>query len=46
MRQTKTGILLANTGTPDAPTPEAVKRYLKQFLSDRRVVDTSRLLWW
>lgn len=33
-------------GTPDAPTPEAVKRYLKQFLSDRRVVDTSRLLWW
>lgn len=46
MRQTKTGILLANPGTPDAPTPEAVKRYLKQFLSDRRVVDTSRLLWW
>ena len=33
MRQTKTGILLANLGTPDAPTPEAVKRYLKQFLS-------------
>ncbi len=31
MRQTKTGILLANPGTPDAPTPEAVKRYLKQF---------------
>lgn len=28
------------------PPPEAVKRYLKQFLSDRRVVDTSRLLWW
>ncbi len=46
MRQTKTGILLANLGTPDAPTPEAVKRYLKQFLSDRRVVDTSRLLWY
>lgn len=46
MRQTKTGILLANLGTPDAPTPEAVKRYLKQILSDRRVVDTSRLLWW
>ncbi len=46
MRQTKIGILLANLGTPDAPTPEAVKRYLKQFLSDRRVVDTSRLLWW
>ncbi|WET39661.1 ferrochelatase [Citrobacter enshiensis] len=46
MRQTKTGILLANLGTPDAPTPEAVKRYLKQFLSDKRVVDTPRLLWW
>ncbi|HEN5369779.1 ferrochelatase [Klebsiella pneumoniae] len=46
MRQTKTGILLANLGTPDAPTPGAVKRYLRQFLSDKRVVDTSRLLWW
>ncbi len=46
MHQTKTGILLANLGTPDAPTPDAVKRYLRQFLSDRRVVDTSRLLWW
>jgi ferrochelatase len=46
MRQTKTGILLANLGTPDAPTPAAVKRYLRQFLSDSRVVDTPRLLWW
>ncbi|QKN82997.1 ferrochelatase [Scandinavium goeteborgense] len=46
MRQTKTGILLANLGTPDAPTPEAVKRYLRQFLSDSRVVDTPRALWW
>lgn len=45
MRQTKTGILLANLGTPDAPTPEAVKRYLRQFLSDPRVVDTSPALW-
>ncbi len=44
MHQTKTGILLANLGTPDAPTPGAVKRYLRQFLSDKRVVDTSRLL--
>jgi ferrochelatase len=40
MHQTKTGILLANLGTPDAPTPDAVKRYLRQFLSDKRVVDT------
>ncbi|EPC1265551.1 ferrochelatase [Klebsiella pneumoniae] len=46
MHQTKTGILLANLGTPDAPTPGAVKRYLRHFLSDKRVVDTSRLLWW
>lgn len=46
MRQTKTGILLANLGTPDAPTPAAVNRYLRQFLSDKRVVDTPRLLWW
>jgi ferrochelatase len=46
MSQTKAGILLANLGTPEAPTPEAVKRYLRQFLSDQRVVDTSRLLWW
>lgn len=46
MHQMKTGILLANLGTPDAPTPGAVKRYLRQFLSDKRVVDTSRLLWW
>ena len=46
MHQTKTGILLANLGTPDTPTPDAVKRYLRQFLSDKRVVDTPRLLWW
>lgn len=46
MSQAKTGILLANLGTPDAPTPAAVKRYLRQFLSDKRVVDTSPLLWW
>ena len=46
MSQAKTGILLANLGTPEAPTPNAVKRYLRQFLSDRRVVDTPRLLWW
>ena len=42
----KTGVLLINLGTPDAPTPEAVKRYLAEFLSDRRVVDLPRLLWW
>lgn len=46
MRFDKTGILLVNLGTPDAPTASAVKRYLRQFLSDKRVVDTSPLLWW
>jgi ferrochelatase len=41
----KVGILLTNLGTPDAPTTEALKRYLKEFLSDRRVVDVPRLIW-
>ncbi len=41
----KVGVLLVNLGTPDAPTPKAVKRYLKQFLSDRRVVELPALLW-
>lgn len=40
------GILLINLGTPDAPTPSAVRRYLKQFLSDRRVVEIPRIIWW
>lgn len=40
------GVLLINTGTPDAPTPEAVRRFLKQFLSDTRVIEIPRLLWW
>ncbi len=45
--QTETiGILLVNLGTPDAPTPKAVRRYLKEFLSDPRVVEVPRLLWW
>lgn len=39
------GVLLVNLGTPDAPTPRAVKRYLGQFLSDRRVVELPALLW-
>jgi len=40
------GVLLANTGSPDAPTTAAVRRYLAQFLADRRVVDLPRLPWW
>lgn len=43
--QHKRGVLLVNLGTPDAPETPAVKRYLKQFLSDPRVVDVSPLLW-
>ncbi|WP_127958930.1 ferrochelatase [Serratia microhaemolytica] len=46
MKEQQTGVLLVNLGTPDEPTPRAIKRYLKQFLSDRRVVDLPRLLWW
>ena len=38
-------ILLVNLGTPDAPTPEAVRRYLAEFLSDPRVVELPRWLW-
>ena len=41
-----TGVLLANLGTPDAPDRAAVRRYLKQFLWDPRVVETPRPLWW
>lgn len=39
------GVLLVNLGTPDAPTKAAVKRYLGEFLSDRRVVELPRILW-
>ena len=45
-KQAKTGILLVNLGTPDAPTPSAVRRYLKQFLSDQRIVEIPRFVWW
>lgn len=41
-----TGVLLVNLGTPDAPTASAVRRFLKAFLSDPRVVEYPRLLWW
>lgn len=40
------GILVAQLGTPDAPTTPAVRKYLRQFLSDRRVVDLNPALWW
>jgi protoporphyrin/coproporphyrin ferrochelatase len=41
----KTAVLLVNLGTPDAPTPQAVRRYLAEFLRDPRVIDYPRLLW-
>src|SRR5262245_13250285 len=40
------GVLLIQLGTPDAPTVPALGRYLRQFLSDRRVIEAPRLLWW
>lgn len=40
------GVLLVNLGTPDAPTPAAVRRYLNEFLWDPRVVELPRPLWW
>lgn len=42
----RTGILLTNLGTPDAPTREALKVYLKEFLWDPRVVEMPRWQWW
>jgi len=42
----KTAVLLCNLGSPDEPTPAATRRYLAQFLWDRRVVEIPRALWW
>ena len=39
------GVLVVNLGTPEAPTPKAVKTYLKEFLSDRRVVEIPPIAW-
>ncbi|MBB5187282.1 ferrochelatase [Zhongshania antarctica] len=41
----KSGIVFINLGTPAAPTTSAVRQFLKQFLSDRRVVEVPRLIW-
>ncbi|MES2987432.1 MAG: ferrochelatase [Pseudomonadota bacterium] len=41
----KVGVLLINLGTPDAPDAKSVRRYLAQFLSDRRVVEIPPLIW-
>ncbi|TVQ28077.1 MAG: ferrochelatase [Wenzhouxiangella sp.] len=45
-RPPRAGVLLVNLGTPDAPTPKALRRYLKEFLGDRRVVEVPRPIWW
>ena len=45
-QETHTAVLLVNLGTPDAPTPAAVRRFLAEFLWDPRVVDLPRLPWW
>ena len=46
VRHGKVGVLLLNLGTPDATDYWSMRRYLKEFLSDRRVIETSRLIWW
>lgn len=45
MTNKKTAIILANLGTPDAPTPTAVRAYLREFLSDTRVIEIPKLIW-
>lgn len=42
----KTAVLLINLGTPEAPTAQAVKPYLREFLSDSRVVEIPKPIWW
>jgi len=46
MSQQKTAVILTNLGTPENNTQTAVKKFLKQFLSDPRVVEVPRLVWW
>ena len=46
LRGYNTAVLLCNLGTPDAPTPAALRRYLGEFLSDHRVVEIPKALWW
>ena len=44
--KSKIGILLTNLGTPDEPTAKSLKVYLKEFLSDTRVIETPKWIWW
>ena len=45
-RSGRVGVLLVNLGTPEATDYWSMRRYLKEFLSDRRVIETPRWLWW
>jgi ferrochelatase len=45
-QQDQIAVVLVNLGTPDVPTPVAVRRYLREFLSDKRVVEIPRFIWW
>ena len=42
----RVGVLVAQLGTPDAPTPTKLRTYLRQFLADPRVIEVNRILWW
>ena len=42
----KIGVLLVNLGTPDAPTTSAVRKYLSEFLSDPRIIEIPKIIWW
>ena len=44
--KSSTGILITNLGTPQAPTKKSVRKYLAEFLSDKRVIETPRIIWW
>lgn len=46
VHQGRIGVLLINLGTPDATDYWSMRRYLKEFLSDRRVIETNRIVWW
>ena len=46
VKSPKIGVVLLNLGTPDATDFWSVRRYLKEFLSDPRVIETNKLLWW
>jgi protoporphyrin/coproporphyrin ferrochelatase len=45
-KSSKAAVVLVNLGTPQAPTADAVRPYLREFLSDSRVVEIPRLIWW